>query len=273
MHIVTRISSFLLLLGLLACTPLSTTKVENERTQQLELPSYKHADSIITHVGYHLRYHETHEQAQWVAYELTASEADGPAGRTNDFREDPSISTGSATLSDYRYSGYDRGHLIPAGDGRWSQAAMSATFLLSNMSPQDPSFNRGDWRTLESKVREWAKENRAVYVVTGPALQQGIKDTIGANQVSVPRYYYKVVLDNTPPETKAIGFLLPNEKLPCPLSRYAVSIDSLESLTGIDFYPLLPNDQEQKLESHVELRRWGFNTASGQSTPCDVSFK
>src|SRR5699024_5936330 len=154
-----RISSFLLLLGLLACTPLSTTKVENERTQQLELPSYKHADSIITHVGYHLRYHETHEQAQWVAYELTASEADGPAGRTNDFREDPSISTGSATLSDYRYSGYDRGHLIPAGDGRWSQAAMSATFLLSNMSPQDPSFNRGDWRTLESKVREWAKRS------------------------------------------------------------------------------------------------------------------
>src|SRR5699024_5213182 len=254
-------------------TPLSTTKVENERTQQLELPSYKHADSIITRVWYQLRYHETHEQAQWVAYELTVSEADGPVGPTGDYREDPSISTGSATLSDYRYSGYDRGHLMPAGDGRWSQAAMSATLLLSNMSPQEPGFNRGGWRTLESKVRAWATENEAVYVVTGPALQQGIKDTIGANQVSVPRYYYKAVLDHTPPETKAIGFLLPNKKLPCPLSHYVVSIDSLESLTGIDFYPLLPNDQEQKLESHVELSLWGFNTASGQSTPCDVSFK
>lgn len=273
MYMTGRILSFLLLIGILACTSLSTSTVENEPAQQLEVPVFDAIQTITAHVGFRLLYNETHEQAQWVAYELTASETDGPVGRTGDYREDPSISTGSATLADYRHSGYDRGHLIPAGDGRWSQEAMSATFLLSNMSPQDPGFNRGDWRVLESKVRDWAKENQAVYVVTGPALQRGIKETIGASQASVPRYYYKAVLDYTPPETKAIGFLLPNEKLPCPLNRYAVSIDSLESLTGIDFYPLLPGGQEEELESQVEIRRWGFNTASGQSIPCDVSFK
>lgn len=175
MHIISRICSCLLLLGLVACTSLSPSTEENRSLPRLELPSYDSSQTITDHEGFRLLYNETHEQAQWVAYELTALETDGPVDRTDDFREDPSIPTGSAALSDYRHSGYDndRGHLIPAGDARWSQAAMSATFLFSNVSPQDPNFNRGDWRILESKVRDWAKDNRSVYVVTGPALQQG----------------------------------------------------------------------------------------------------
>lgn len=268
-----RIYSCLLLLGLVACTPLSPFIAENESSRHLELPTYDSTQTITAHEGFRLLYNETHEQAQWVAYELTASETDGPVDRTDDFREDRSIPTGSATLADYRHSGYDRGHLIPAGDAQWSQAAMSATFLLSNISPQEPGFNRGDWRILESKVRDWAKDNRSVYVVTGPALRRGIKETIGMNQVSVPRYYYKAILDYNQPETKAIGFLVPNSKLACPLSHYAVSIDSLESLTGLDFYPLLPDGEEQELESQVEISLWDFNSASDQSTTCEVHFK
>lgn len=182
-----RISSCLLLLGLVACTPLSTSTVEKESTRHLELPSYDTTQTVTVHEDFRLLYNETHEQAEWVAYELTASEADRPVDRTGDYREDPSIPTGSATLSDYRHSGYDRGHLIPAGDGRWSQAAMSATFWLSNVSPQDPIFNGGDWRSLESRVRDWAKDNGSMYVVTGPALERGIIEKIGMNQVSVPR--------------------------------------------------------------------------------------
>lgn len=163
--------------------------------QGLEVPYYDSNQTITNHYGYTLLYNESHEQADWVAYELTASETDGPVDRKDDFRADPAIATGSAELSDYRYSGYDRGHLISAGDAQWLRKAMSATFFLSNMSPQEPSFNRGDWRKLEFYVRAWAKKNSELYVVTGPALKQGIKDQIGSNQVSVPRYYYKVILD------------------------------------------------------------------------------
>lgn len=107
-----RISSCLLLFGFVACTSFSTSTEENESTQYLELPSYESTQTITAYEGFRLLYNESHKQAQWVAYELTASETDGPVDRTDDFREDPRISIGSATLSDYRYSGYDRGHLI-----------------------------------------------------------------------------------------------------------------------------------------------------------------
>ena len=123
---------------------------------------------MVDHEGYSLLYDEDHEQASWVAYELEASDIQGAVGRTDDFREDPTVATHSAELADYKYSGFDRGHLIPAGDATRSASAMSATFYLSNMSPQDPGFNRGGWRVLESYVRRWARDNEAVYVVTGP---------------------------------------------------------------------------------------------------------
>lgn len=126
--------------------------VGNLHAQDLEVPYHDSSQNVISHYGFKLLYNESHEQADWVAYELTEDETDGPVDRTDNFRADPNITTGSAGLSDYKYSGYDRGHLLPAGDAKWSERAMTATFVLSNMSPQEPSFNRGDWRKLESKV-------------------------------------------------------------------------------------------------------------------------
>lgn len=230
--------------------------------QGIEVPYYDTAQTITNHYGYTLLYNESHEQADWVAYELTASETDGMIDRTDDFRVDPAITTGSAELSDYKYSGYDRGHLIPAGDARWSEHAMTATFVLSNMSPQEPSFNRGDWRKLESYVRTWAKENGALHVVTGPALKQGVKNRIGSNQVSVPRYYYKVVLDYEGAQKKGIGFIMPNGKLNRSVEAYSVSIDSVEAFTGIDFYYQLPDSVEEQIESNYNLSHWSFDNSS-----------
>ncbi len=185
-------------------------------SQNIGLPFSTQTDQIIFHTAYTLKYSEQHEQASWVAYTLKSSHTSGTVGRTNDFRIDYKVKTGSASLSDYKGSGYDRGHLAPAGDMKWSSTAMSESFFMSNMSPQHPSFNRRIWKKLESTVRNWAVDDGMIYIVTGPILTGHYK-TIGHNDVSVPNYYYKVILDYSEPEIKGIGFILPhpNQKVLC----------------------------------------------------------
>ena len=232
---------------------------------------------VVNHFGYSLLYSEKHESAVWVAYELTASETLRAYERTNKFLEDPFVSTGTADDFDYKGSGYDRGHLAPAADMGWSDIAMKESFYYSNMSPQLPGFNRGIWKKLEEQVRGWAQDYESIYVVTGPVLKNGLP-VIGHNEVSVPEYYYKVILDYTLPDTKAIGFILPNESSNEPLNQFAVSIDSVEKFTGINFFPLLPDIQEKELESQLCLPCWSWdrkaNTTkterkkSGISTQC-----
>ena len=124
-------------------------------SQNIGLPYYTQSDQIISHTAYTLKYSEQHEQASWVAYTLKSSHTSGTVGRTNDFREDYKVKTGSASLSDYKGSGYDRGHLAPAADFKWSSTAMSESFFMSNMSPQKPGFNRGIWKKLESRKLPW----------------------------------------------------------------------------------------------------------------------
>ena len=227
----------------------------------LEIPSVSSKDKIITHAGYSLLYNEAHEQASWVAYELTKAETNKRFNRSGKFIVDPLVTTGSANNADYSGSSYDRGHMAPAADMGWSLRAMKESFYYSNMSPQDPAFNRGIWKSLEELVRSWAIENEAVYVVTGPVLTKGLP-TIGSDKVSVPRYYYKVILDYTEPGIKGIGFILPNEGSKEPLQSFAVSIDSVESVTGIDFFPLLPDDQERFIEKTLSVNAWTWKSTS-----------
>jgi len=225
---------------------------------QIELPKPKPSDVIIHHVGYVLSYNETREQANWVAYELTLEEVNGSFKRTNDFRPDPKVKTGSATLADYRGSGFDRGHLAPAADMKWSPVAMSESFYMSNMSPQRPGFNRGIWKRLEEQVRRWAVDNKSVYIATGGMLISGLSK-IGPNGVSIPKMFYKVILDYQEPELKGIGFILPNRSSEEPLQNYAVTIDKVESVTGIDFFYALPDEIEEEIESKVNLSKWSFS--------------
>ncbi|MEO0334136.1 MAG: DNA/RNA non-specific endonuclease [Bacteroidota bacterium] len=210
------------------------------------LPSV-HNGFVVQHQHYTLSYVEEHEQAEWVAYELTEAEVrSNVADRSDDFREDSFVITGSASLDDYRRSGYDRGHLAPAGDMGFSQEAMSESFFMSNMSPQDRAFNRGVWKDLEEDVRDWAVANGSLYVVTGPVFGSDPKK-IGENGVSVPDYYYKVLLDYQEPEVKAIGFLLPNEDASKPPRAFIESINNIEAYTGVDFFPELPDELEEEL--------------------------
>ena len=230
------------------------------------LPAYSPVDAVIEHTGYTLLYREDHEQAAWVAYMLTGERLKGTAARRDNFRADPSVPTGSATPADYRASGYDRGHLATAADMKWSAKAMSESFYMSNMSPQAKEFNRGIWEQLESSVREWAKSDGELYVVAGPVLEPGLK-TIGKNGVSVPRMYYKVVLDYRLPEYKAIGFLLPNEGATKPLDAFVVTVDSVEHAVGIDFFPELPDSLEHALEGTLKPFEWGLSGAEIAAVP------
>lgn len=213
---------------------------------------------VVTHSYYTLSYSEEHEQAEWVAYELTKKRTGGTKGRSNDFRPDPLLADGSAELSDYKGSGYDRGHLVPPGDMKFQAKAMSESFYMSNMSPQVSGFKRGIWKNLEEQVREWAVRNEHLYVITGPILTEEPLGTIGKNKVTVPARYYKIILDYTAPEVKAIAFVLPNQRGEQQLSTYNVTIDYLERITGIDFFPELPDDLEELIESRKDLRRWQF---------------
>ena len=224
---------------------------------KLELPKTNSKDKIITHTGYSFLYNETHEQANWVAYDLSKEETNKLFERTNKFISDPKVKTGTASDKDYEGSGYDRGHLAPASDMGWSSTTMAESFYYSNMSPQTPSFNRGIWKKLEELVRTWAIENNTVYVVTGPVLTNRLQ-TIGPNKVSIPNYYYKVVLDYSDPNIKGIGFILPNISSKEQLQYYAVSIDSVEKMTGIDFFPLLKDDQEELIEKTLCIKCWSW---------------
>ena len=240
---------------------------------KLEIPKTSPKDQIITHTGYSLLYNEANEQASWVAYELTKEETHKLYDRTDKFIVDPLITTGSANDNDYKGSGYDRGHLAAAGDMGYSEKTMAESFYYSNMSPQEPSFNRGIWKKLEELVRTWAVENEKLYIVSAPVLTEGLP-TIGANKVSVPKYYYKVILDYTEPDIKGIGFILPNKGSNEPLQSFAVSIDSVESITGIDFFPQLPDDQEKKIESSLCINCWTWvssNTSIGTTNKSSVS--
>lgn len=216
---------------------------------------------IIERLHYTLSYSEEHEQAEWVAYKLTKKSIQQKnVERTGDFRPDPKVRKGSASPRDYYGTGYDRGHMAPAGDMNFDKRAMSETFYMSNMSPQIRNFNGGIWRELEENVRDWAYDAREIYVVTGPVLTQGIREKIGDNKVSVPDMYYKVILDVAEPEKKAIAFLMPNEVSYKPISAYAVPIDRVEELTGIDFFhQFLTEDFEAELESMADIDQWELN--------------
>ena len=230
----------------------------------MEIPATQNEKLIVHHTAYSLLYSEEHEQAIWIAYELTSEETERKFERSDKFLVDGAIKTGSANDGDYKGSGYDRGHLAPAADMSWSNQTMLESFYYSNMSPQDPSFNRGIWKKLEELVRTWARGNKSLYVVTGPILS-GNLPSIGSNKVSIPAYYYKVLLDYSQPDFKAIGFIIPNQGSKADLSSFAVSIDKVEALTGLNFFPNLQDKQENALESSVCIPCWTWKASNSSS--------
>jgi len=219
-------------------------------------PKYTTKDQIVRHMAYTLKYSELHEEPSWVYYKLTNKMVKGASERTNNFKSDPLVKTGSATPDDYVKSGYDRGHICPAGDMSWSDSAMAESFYMSNMTPQKPGFNRGIWKKLEEQVRNWAKRDTTLYVTAGPVLS-GNLSKIGKG-VSVPKYFYKVIFVLKGKNSKGIGFIMPNEDSDKPLQSYCVTIDSVESIAKLDFFNSIVNSIETPVEKRMDIKEW-FN--------------
>ena len=231
--------------------------------KDLELPCFREKEEIVRHTGYTLSYNRGHKQANWVAYELTDEETKPMVKRTNKFIPDPAIAEGSASNNDYKNSGFDKGHLAPCADMCYSRETMAESFYLSNMSPQKPGFNRGCWKNLEAQVRQWAIEERAIYVVTAGVLTPHLP-SMGGNAVSVPQLFYKVILDYEGPVKKGIGFIMPNEGSSKDLKLFTVSIDSVEKVTGLDFFCQLPKEEESQIESVADTALWNWKPGTGK---------
>lgn len=213
-------------------------------------------EQILKRTGYVASYNKTTLLPNWVAWHLTAERTEGSAKRSGvDFAEDTEVPEPRATDWDYYNSGYDRGHMCPAADNKWSKKAMEESFLFTNMCPQNGNLNRGDWNEMEMACRKWAKKYGGLYIVCGPILYKGKHKTIGKNKVVVPEAFFKVVL-RTGDNPQAIGFIYKNTSGNRPKDSYVNTVDEVERITGIDFFPSLPDDVEKKVEAECDLGLW-----------------
>jgi endonuclease G len=200
----------------------------------------------IQQAYYTICYSDKHRQAKWTIHRLTLNSINGKQKRTNDFRKNPQVDDPVGS-KDFSGSGFDRGHMVPAADMKLNKQAMSETFYMSNMSPQNSSLNRGMWGSLERRTRDWVKRDGEAYVVTAPVLENGLNRI--KSGVSIPDYYYKIIY--FPDDQIVKAFLIPNIK---PIKNekfydYSVSVDEIEKVTGLDFFAELPDSIEDELEA------------------------
>lgn len=231
------------------------SKVEYNYHKSLELPSYIEDATILKKHGFTIGFSKKYKNAFWVAYKLDCKETSGNIERSNYFREDEILGKYSPSTDDYYASGYDKGHLIPAGDNSSDSLSMYDSFLMSNVSPQVPSFNRGIWKKLESKVRDWACEYDSLFIITGPVLNYDLA-RIGKGKVAIPDYFYKSILVYSDKYQSMISFYMyqytDNENL----FDFVITTDSLESILGYDLFPNLDDSVEKSLESKIDTSFW-----------------
>lgn len=251
---------------------METFQLEHVRQEldRIGFPTVRQDEQLIHHAAMSLCYNEQHEQPTWVMHVVLPAVEFGNVSRTNDFRVDEKVSTGSAERVDYWNSGYDRGHLAPSADFRWSEKAVSESFYYSNMSPQLPEFNRESWSDLEAWVRRYVGDfNEPVFVITGGILTDEGLSKLGPNEVTIPKRYYKIVLDLFGDERKGIAFIMNNGVNEYPVASYVTSINEVERITGIDFFSSLPDDDEERLEEMNSIAPWIHDEAAefGEATP------
>lgn len=210
---------------------------------------------IIRHTGHTLSYNNQWKIANWVGYELTAQETNGDVERSDWFDPDPQVLGYKVEHSDYTHSGFDRGHLAPAGDMKWNEDAMIESFYMTNICPQVHALNAGLWNNLEGKARNWARRDSAIIIVSGPIVTPDYM-TISRNNIAVPAAFFKAIISPYTHSPRGIAFVIPNEDTDLPLHKYALTIDSLETITGIDLFYNLPDSLENYIEQNINLKLW-----------------
>lgn len=218
-------------------------------------------EQILHRKGYTVSYNKDLKIPNWVAWELSPEKLVERESRTDKFLPDPDLPEDEAvTTNDYKGAGMDRGHMCPAGDNRWHWKAMQESFYMTNICPQNHNLNRGDWKELEEACRKWAQTEGKIYIVCGPILYNHKHRTIGKqHRVTVPEAFFKVILCTTSTPPKAIGFIYKNDSGNHPLDSYVNSVDEVERITGIDFFPALPDEVEDKVEATYNLSLWTKN--------------
>lgn len=224
---------------------------EGDNSDRFEIPVYQSSrgGQIIRHEAYTLSYDADYKTPQWVGWVLTRDRANGQIPRKDNFRADPAILGAKAYPTDYKGSGYDKGHMAPCGDMKWSKTVMDESFYMSNICPQNQNLNRGDWNDLEEQTRNWARKYGTVSITAGPIYASKTPLRIGANKVAVPDGFFKVVLVGYPNHTKAYGFIFANQAGNHPLSYYQLTVDEVEEATGMDFFSALPDEIENEIET------------------------
>lgn len=229
------------------------TEVDKRTISQLEIPvTIKKRNEIrLNRTGFTISYNNFYKVPNWVAWELTCQETTGNEERKRKFLPDPDLPEPRVEHSDYTHSGYDRGHMAPAADMKWSEKAMQESFYMSNICPQNQKLNRDDWGDLENECRTWAKKYRNVYIVCGPIYDSSNPKRIGQHKVAVPDRFFKVVLIYNRKNPVAMGFLFKNKAGHHKLEKYMVSVDSIETITGLDFFSQLPDNIEKQVEANI----------------------
>ncbi len=213
------------------------------------------SEQIIKKKSYIVSYNKDTKIANWVAWHLTSEHTEGSIGRGNMFHEDEEVPSPKATVEDYKGSGWSRGHMCPAGDNKWDAEAMYQSFSLINVCPQNASLNSGLWNSLEIDCRNWAKRFHDIYIICGPVFFQQNHEVIGFNEIYVPEAFFKVVLClNGKP--KGLGVIVKNTAGNKKKDIYYNSIDQVERITGMDFFPLLSDDVEDEVESNLDMDMW-----------------
>ena len=237
----------------------TTQKSSFEVKQGLEIPISKaNVPSLLLYrEGYTTSYNVDTRTPNWVAWHLTANHTNGPVKRNGiNFQADEEVPEPRVDTYDYMRSGYDRGHMCPAGDNHWSQKAMEQSFLMTNVCPQIPALNSGLWNTIEKQCRTWAQEYGDVYIVCGPIYFNQKHKTIGKNKVQVPEAFFKVVLC-LKDEPKSIGFICRNVSAKGrKKTDYVNTVDEVERITGMDFFSQLHDNIEQQIEGHADIKEW-----------------
>lgn len=222
----------------------------------LELPFIGDSDIILKYSGFTVRYNSERLVPDWVAYEITADEAYGEVPRASGFSMDPDYAGRQAMREDYSYSGWDKGHMAPAGDMKWSAEAMRESFYLTNICPQNHELNSKDWHILENHVRDWAVRYGNLFVVCGPIFQAARHGVIGDRRVAVPDAFFKAILRSGDDGYKCIAFVFDNESFRQPVTKAIMSVNQLEGLCGLDLFCNLPDSIEETAEAQASWSDW-----------------
>jgi endonuclease G len=212
------------------------------------------SDTLVRYGAFDVHFNCTWGIANCAVYELVNNELNGTGERAEGFMPDPGVK-GCPSPQDYAGSGMDRGHLVPAGDLKWNPEAMRQSFLMTNICPMYKALNEGGWAKLEEKVREWTARDSALLVFTGPVVSDS-DTTLASGRIKVPSAYYKVIMAPCVSPRRAVAFIYPNGHSNGRLLQYAVSVDEVERRTGLDFFPTLPDEEQHRLESTVNLEAW-----------------